>query len=55
MPRKQGGRVLITMACSDCRERTYASQKNRRNDAQRLELNKYCPRCGGHRLHREIR
>jgi large subunit ribosomal protein L33 len=55
MARKQGNRVLITLACSDCRERNYASQKNRRNDTQRIELTKFCPRCGGHRVHREVR
>ena len=29
--------------------------KNKRNDSQRLELRKYCPRCRTHRLHREIK
>ena len=34
---------------------TYVTRKNRRNDPQRLELNKYCPRCRTHTLHREVR
>ena len=55
MARKQGNRVLVTFACTDCRERNYHSEKNRRNDTQRLEFNKFCSRCGGRRLHREIR
>jgi large subunit ribosomal protein L33 len=55
MARKQGNRVLITLACSECRERNYTSQKNRRNDTQRLELSKFCPRCGVQRAHREVR
>lgn len=55
MPRKQGNRVLVTLACGDCRERTYSTEKNRRNDTQRMELNKFCPRCGGVRIHREVR
>jgi large subunit ribosomal protein L33 len=48
-------RVVITLACPDCRERTYTTTKNRRNDPDRLELNKYCPRCRHHRVHREVR
>ena len=54
---KKGGdvRVIITMSCPDCRERNYTSTKNRRNDTQRMELRKYCPRCRGHTVHREIR
>ena len=56
MAKKKGeARVLITLACSDCRERTYTTEKNRRNDPGRLELRKYCPRCRGTRVHREVR
>ena len=55
MPRRGGNRILITLGCADCRERTYHTSKNRRNDPQRLELKKYCPRCRAHRLHREVR
>ena len=53
--KKTGVRVLVTLACSDCRERTYNTEKNRRNDPNRIELNKFCPRCRGGRLHREVR
>ena len=48
-------RGVITMQCSDCRERNYATVKNRRNDTQRMELRKYCSRCRTHRVHREVR
>ena len=48
-------RTLINLACTDCRERTYYTQKNRRNDPNRLELRKYCPRCRSHKPHREVR
>jgi large subunit ribosomal protein L33 len=50
-----GARIIITMACTDCRERNYTTDKNRRNDTQRLELRKFCPRCRGHTSHREVR
>jgi large subunit ribosomal protein L33 len=52
---KKDDRNVITFACSDCRSRTYTSTKSRRNDPDRLELNKFCPRCRRHRVHREVR
>jgi len=56
MAKKSGDvRQIITLQCSDCRERNYTTAKNRRNDTQRLELRKYCSRCRGHKLHREMR
>ncbi|NLE09738.1 MAG: 50S ribosomal protein L33 [Dehalococcoidales bacterium] len=53
--KKTEARVIITLACTECKERTYTSYKNRRNDTQRMELKKYCPRCRVHQLHREVR
>jgi len=55
MPRKSGARILITLSCTECRERNYHSTKNRRNDPDRLELTKFCPRCRERTAHREIR
>ncbi len=56
MAKKRGDvRTHINLQCTECRERTYHSEKNRRNDPGRLELNKFCPRCRVHRLHREVR
>lgn len=54
---KKGGdvRIIITLSCTDCRERNYTTEKNRRNDTQRIELRKYCSRCHGHTTHREVR
>ncbi|HJM89481.1 MAG TPA: 50S ribosomal protein L33 [Dehalococcoidia bacterium] len=51
----KGDRQFITLACGDCRERTYTTKKNRRNDTDRIELRKYCPRCREHKVHRETR
>ena len=48
-------RIVITLECTECRERNYTSEKNRRNDSSRLELRKFCPRCRNHRQHRETR
>jgi large subunit ribosomal protein L33 len=50
---KKDVRVVVTLACSECKERNYTTQKNRRNDQTRLEFNKYCPRCRKHTAHKE--
>ena len=55
MAKKGELRGIIHLACTDCQERTYTTTKNKKNDSQRLELRKYCPRCRSHTLHRETR
>jgi len=55
MAKSKGDRIIIHLACTECRERTYTTEKNRRNDTDRLELNKFCPRCRIRRVHRETR
>ena len=52
---KKEDRNPLDLACTECRQRTYTTSKNRRNDPDRLELRKYCPRCRVHRVHREAR
>ncbi len=52
---KKGNRVLVTLACTECKERNYLTSKNRRTQTGRLELKKYCPRCRRHTLHRETK
>ena len=53
--KSQDVRPKITLACSECNERNYITKKNRRNTPDRLELQKYCPRCRKSTLHRETR
>ena len=50
---KAENRLVITLACTECRERTYTTEKNKKNDPNRLELRRHCPRCRRHTLHRE--
>ncbi|HID34554.1 MAG TPA: 50S ribosomal protein L33 [Anaerolineae bacterium] len=52
---KKGNRVLVTLACTECKERNYLTSKNRRTQTGRMELKKYCPRCRRHTLHRETK
>ena len=35
-------RVKITLACTECKQRNYDTMKNKKNDPDRLEMNKYC-------------
>ncbi|HCG91834.1 MAG TPA: 50S ribosomal protein L33 [Dehalococcoidia bacterium] len=52
---KSGVRDVVTMQCTECGERNYTSEKNKRNDTQRIELKKFCSRCRTHVVHRETR
>ena len=52
---KVENRPVIQRACTECKERTYATEKNKKNDPNRIELRKYCPRCRRHTLHREAK
>ena len=52
---KAENRPVIALACTVCKERTYSTRKNKRNDPGRMELNKFCPRCRQHQLHRETK
>ena len=48
-------RVKITLACSECKQRNYNTMKNKKNDPDRLEMNKYCPFCHKHTVHKETK
>jgi large subunit ribosomal protein L33 len=55
MARRGDSRILVNLACVECKERTYHTSKNRRNDPDRIELKKFCPRCRASLVHREVR
>ena len=46
-------RVKITLVCTECKQRNYDTKKNKKNDPDRIELNKYCKFCRKHTLHKE--
>jgi large subunit ribosomal protein L33 len=48
-------RELIALECSECKRRNYTSTKNRKKNADKLVLRKYCPFCHIHRDHRETK
>ena len=48
-------RVNITLECTSCKERNYLTNKNKRNNPDRLEKQKYCPRERKVTVHRETK
>lgn len=48
-------RVIATMACTDCKQRNYTTEKNKRTNTERLEMKKFCKFCNAHTLHRETK
>lgn len=64
MAKTKGSRILITLECIECRVNDnkrspgvsrYTTQKNRRNNPERLELKKYCSHCNKSTIHKEIK
>lgn len=57
MAKKGAGevRVVVNMACEDCKHRNYSTTKNKRNTQERLQLKKYCRWCRTHTAHRETK
>ncbi len=49
------GRIKITLACTECKQRNYNTKKSKKNDPDRLEMNKFCKFCRKHTLHRETK
>ncbi|MFJ7640651.1 50S ribosomal protein L33 [Peribacillus sp. NPDC097264] len=45
----------ITLACTDCGSRNYNYESNKSNNAERLELKKFCSTCNSHTNHRETK
>ena len=48
-------RVGVILACTECKRRNYTTEKNKKNDANRIEMKKYCRFCQTHTLHKETR
>ena len=48
-------RDIITLQCTECKERNYTTTKNKKKTPDRLEFKKFCPRCRTHVSHRETK
>ncbi len=45
----------ITLACQECKQRNYTTNKNKKTHSGRLELKKYCKFCCIYIVYCEIR
>jgi len=52
---KKDDRVIITLACGNCKRRNYTTMKNKKNDPDRLSIKKYCRFCRQHQEHKETK
>ena len=48
-------RNAVTLACTECKSRNYQTNKNKKNDPDRIEFNKYCKFCKKHTTHKETK
>nr|YP_010216170.1 ribosomal protein L33 [Pteris multifida]UBR42903.1 ribosomal protein L33 [Pteris multifida] len=63
MAKSRDVRITVALECTSCTQKEtggkstgisrYTTRKNRRNTPTRLELEKYCPYCYKHTLHKE--
>ena len=52
---KNEKRIQVTLECTDCKRRNYITTKNKINDRERIEMNKFCRIERKHTLHKETR
>ena len=48
-------REIITLECTECKNRNYTSKKEKRNTPERLEKKKFCKFDRKHTLHKATR
>ena len=48
-------REIITLQCTETKDKNYTTTKNKKTAKGRLELMKYSPRLRRHTLHRETK
>jgi len=47
------GREALTFKCTVCGEENYIGTRNKRKHPEKMEINKYCPRCNKKTVHKE--
>lgn len=48
-------RDIVTLACTECKQRNYTTTKNKKNTPDKLEFKKYCRFDRKHTVHRETK
>ena len=51
----KGPRENIILECTECKRRNYMTEKNKRNNTERLEVVKYCKFCKKRTTHKETK
>lgn len=46
-------RVTFLMRCTVCGDENYLTEKNKKNTPDRIEVNKFCPKCRKQTAHKE--
>ena len=50
---KKENREGIALQCTACKNINYLTSKNKKNNPDRLEIKKYCPKCRKMTVHKE--
>ena len=50
-----GDIVTVHLKCDECKNRNYSYRRNKKKHREKLKLNKYCPTCNKHTLHKEVK
>ncbi|MCD6239404.1 MAG: 50S ribosomal protein L33 [Thermotoga sp.] len=48
-------RVIVHLACTECKSRNYVTTKNKTKTPKKLEMKKYCKVCKKHTIHKEVK
>ena len=48
-------RDIVTLGCKECKDRNYTTTRKKAPGVSRLEIRKFCRRCGKHTAHKEVR
>ena len=48
-------REIVTLQCSECKNRNYSTTKNKKSTPDLLEFSKFCRKCRKHTVHKEVK
>ena len=46
-------RVIVTMECTECKNRNYTTTRNKKKHSDKYKLKKFCRHCRRHTAHKE--
>ncbi len=46
-------RKKVILICSECLSRNYTTTRPEGGSTERFQINKFCPKCNKHTLHKE--